>query len=406
APDSGTPEQRPPGWQPPPEPARPWAPPAAAPLPPPAAPPAAPYVPPAANPYGAPPPPPAYGQQYGQQAPSPYPPAPYGQQYQPLHQARPVYKPGTIPLRPLGVGDMFSGAVETIRRNPKATLGIAALVLTAFMMVPILGTLAWGAIQGFGSSITSSDTSDVRPEDVGLLITTFGGSILSWVATVVLTGMIVHVVEHAARGQKLGAGEAWKLTKPRVWRLLGLSVMTLVIIAVGIWLPLTVVVVLGFLASDVLGVLLLILAILGGIALSALVWARLFQLAAASVVLEQRNVFASMRRSWDLSRGQFWRIFGIALLTWLVTTIAGQFIAVPFAIIGGVGGAIWPDTLVGVLVLLLSTNVAAVVSGALTTPFSAGVAALQYLDQRIRKEGYDIALIAQVPVTHQPPMPR
>ena len=37
-----------------------------------------------------------------------------------------------------------------------------------------------------------------------------------------------------------------------------------------------------------------------------------------------------------------------------------------------------------------------IVSGALITPFSAAVAALQYLDQRIRKEGYDIQLIAQV----------
>ena len=74
-------------------------------------------------------------------------------------------------------------------------------------------------------------------------------------------------------------------------------------------------------------------------------------------------------------------------------------------IVAGIGPAIWPDTLLGVLVALLANNVAVVISGALTTPFSAGVAALQYLDQRIRKEGYDIQLIAQVSVPVPGPIP-
>ena len=49
----------------------------------------------------------------------------------------------------------------------------------------------------------------------------------------------------------------------------------------------------------------------------------------------------------------------------------------------------------------MAQNLALIVSRALTTPFSAAVAALQYLDQRIRKEGYDIQLIAQAPVPVQ-----
>lgn len=389
APDPGAPQQRPPGWQPPQEPTRTWTAPAAPPPPPP--PPSQGYPPPPAYP-GYPPPP------YGQQPP------PYGQQpYQPLHQARPVYKPGTIPLRPLGVGDMFSGSIETIRRNPKATLGVAAVVLTGFMLIPFLGTLAWGAVQGFGSRITdSSASSDLQPEDVGLIITTFGGTVLSWLATVVLTGMIVHVVEHAARGQKLSAGDAWRLTKPRVWRLLALSVLTLLVPLVVIWLPLALVVLVAYLAAPTAGLVVGVLGGLAGLVVMVYLYIRWFQLAAANVVLEQRNCFAAMRRSWELTRGQFWRVFGITLLTGLVAGVAGQFLTVPFGIVGGVAAAVWPDTLMGVLVALLAQNVAVVVSGALTTPFSAAVSALLYLDQRIRKEGYDIQLIAQVPVPARP----
>ena len=36
---------------------------------------------------------------------------------------------------------------------------------------------------------------------------------------------------------------------------------------------------------------------------------------------------------------------------------------------------------------------AAVVTGAVTNPFTGGVTALQYYDQRFRKEGHDIELL-------------
>jgi hypothetical protein len=39
-------------------------------------------------------------------------------------------KPDVIPLRPVAVGEIFGGALTSVRRNPKATLAIAAVVLT------------------------------------------------------------------------------------------------------------------------------------------------------------------------------------------------------------------------------------------------------------------------------------
>ena len=40
----------------------------------------------------------------------------------------PVVKPGVIPLRPLGVGEILDGAITTIRRNPAPMLGLSAIV--------------------------------------------------------------------------------------------------------------------------------------------------------------------------------------------------------------------------------------------------------------------------------------
>jgi hypothetical protein len=45
--------------------------------------------------------------------------------------------------------------------------------------------------------------------------------------------------------------------------------------------------------------------------------------------------------------------------------------------------------------MLLSSNVSTVLIGALIGPFNAAVLALQYYDQRFRKEGLDIQLLNQ-----------
>ena len=44
-------------------------------------------------------------------------------------------KPGIIPLRPLTLSDIFNGAVGYIRANPKATLGLTAIVVVVMQIV-------------------------------------------------------------------------------------------------------------------------------------------------------------------------------------------------------------------------------------------------------------------------------
>ena len=48
----------------------------------------------------------------------------------------------------------------------------------------------------------------------------------------------------------------------------------------------------------------------------------------------------------------------------------------------------------GALLLVLSSFLSQILVGAITTPFTSAVTALQYVDQRIRKEGLDVELIA------------
>ena len=74
--------------------------------------------------------------------------------------------------------------------------------------------------------------------------------------------------------------------------------------------------------------------LLAALAVGLFVQIRFFQLAAPALVLERTGVFASLRRAGRLSRGQFWRIFGILLLTALVIGVVGQVVAVPLAVVG------------------------------------------------------------------------
>jgi hypothetical protein len=76
---------------------------------------------------------------------------------------------------------------------------------------------------------------------------------------------------------------------------------------------------------------------------------------------------------------------------------------VPFALVAALGGFVVPADWAG-LVYVLATYVGLVLTQALTTPFTAAVVALQYVDQRIRKEGFDIELISAagtLPPTHR-----
>jgi hypothetical protein len=49
-----------------------------------------------------------------------------------------AHKPGAMPLRPLGLGDIYDAAFRIIRFNPKATVGSAVLVAAAGMSLPLL----------------------------------------------------------------------------------------------------------------------------------------------------------------------------------------------------------------------------------------------------------------------------
>ncbi len=305
-----------------------------------------------------------------------------------------MHQPGVVPLRPLTLGDLYGGATLTIRRNPSATVGLAALVTLAFMLVPIVLTVVLGA----GGALPSLDlnSSGSNPDSgVGIDAASLVSGVFGGLAGIVITGMVMRVMEQAVVGRRLRAGQAWRRARGRVLPLLGFSLLAGLIIGLVVTLPIGVGVLVGVLASSTgLAIGLGILGGLLGVVACVFFYVRFILLAPPNLVIEGNGVIGSMRRAWVLSRGQFWRLFGIALLTSVMAGIVSQIVTIPFTILGFVGLFFLPGSW-GVVGLLMCTYVARVITGAITSPFTGGVTALQYYDQRFRKEGHDIELLGR-----------
>lgn len=113
------------------------------------------------------------------------------------------------------------------------------------------------------------------------------------------------------------------------------------------------------------------------------------------VVLERAGPVRGLTRSWALTRGgQAWRVLGIILLAALLTGIFSSAVTLPIsAVVQALVGLTTDDLSAQLTGTVIIEHVVQLVVNAVVTPFSAGVTALLYLDQRVRREGLDMTMI-------------
>lgn len=338
------------------------------------------------------------GQQYaGQQ----YPGAPaYAVPGPPPGMLGAAHKPGAIALRPLGLGDLYDGAFRIIRYNPKVTVGAPVLVSAVALLLPVLLTalLSWGA----GLTL-DPESNDLSRGDVVAIVAIVGslavGALGQFVGTLLVTGMIAHVVLAAAVGRRLGLGEAWRATHGKRWRILGLTLLLALAwvvagaVYVGLWF-----VALQLTDSTAALVVFGVVMTLAAAAVAIFLYVRVTYLAIATLVLEDVGVLGAYGRAFRLTRGAFWRTFGIALLTTVVAQVAAAVLTCPLGILAGVVSVAVPpehEFVASIVLQALST----VLSAALVTPFMTTVSTLQYVDLRMRQEAFDVELMNRAGIT-------
>ncbi len=318
-----------------------------------------------------------YGQpQYGQ-GPVGYAPAPV--------------QPGIVPLRPLGLGEILDGAFRSVRANPRVMFGFTAIVAG---IVALLGALTQFLIlPAVAGAIASGTDTSLDPYGDGMALDTAAASlsmvgVLPWMllAQVVLTGILTVSVSQSVIGRKAVLADVWSRHWKRVLALVGLSVLYFV--AVLVLMGLLVAGVVGLVAARQDG-LAVAVGLLGGLAfLVGSVWLSVRLLLVPPVlVLEDLGVWESVGRGWRLTRGSFWRLLGIYLLTQLIVSLITQLVSAPLSIVIGLAMAFAPT---GVYIAAINIMYGFVLIPAIV--FTAAVTALLYVDVRIRKEGLDVEL--------------
>ncbi|MFE6748907.1 hypothetical protein ACFVGM_23855 [Kitasatospora purpeofusca] len=292
-------------------------------------------------------------------------------------------KPGVIPLRPLGLGEILDGAVSTVRKHWRVTLGLALGVAVVQQGASLGAQLA---IQG--------DTGDLTP-----VLTALISLPLSMLLGVIASALLTMVVSRAVLGQAVSIGDAWRDAKPRLLQLVGLTLLT-GLIAGGIVLlgfaPLIGYLVTGAEEPAIVG----LLVVVGLLSLPVAVWIGIqLSLAAPALMLEKQGVITALSRSRRLVRRSWWRICGITVLSQIIAAVVGGVISTPFTVIGMVIGF---DDFIGQVdagqtgsmpaAMLITMAIGGVLASTVTLPFTATIGVLLYVDQRIRREALDIEL--------------
>lgn len=247
------------------------------------------------------------------------------------------------------LGELLDAVVNLYRSNWKTFMGIVA-----FVVVPLQLLQNYLARDVFTTESFETTTEVGSGELVTLLI--FPVVQLLFV-TPFLTAAIARATSEIYLGAQPGVGDVYNFALRRTHSILWVTFLA------GI------VTVFGFVALIVPGVIFFVR----------------FQFSNAIVIVEGARGTKAMGRSWRLAKGFFWKIFGTVILAGILASIVGAIIQVPLEIAASAIGTN------GWLLRAIGTSAGQVI----TSPFSGMVIVLLYFDMRIRKEGFDLALMAQ-----------
>jgi hypothetical protein len=308
-----------------------------------------------------PPGPPPYGPQYGY--PSPGPPAP---------------KPGVVPLAPLDVGVVFSGAILTWWRNWKVVLSVSAV---AVVVATVLGTpfLRELVLLPADSNLPPQRMFDELVPHLQRLAWLFPLYAIAWsLVQGVAGGLFAVIARQAVLGRQPSWSQVWHEARPQFARLVGLALVLYLVVGVG-----------------------LVLCIVPGVIVFTL-----WSLAIPALMTERLGVGQALSRSYRLVIGDAWRVFAILALVAIAAQAAAAAVGSPFSAAqlffapmsaASTDAAVWGQVVAGAA--------AATVGGVITMSALPFATLLLYVDQRIRRERYDLQLAEEAATPGPEPSP-
>ena len=248
---------------------------------------------------------------------------------------------GSAGFQPRGIGDIIAAAFELYREHWVALIQIAAIIVIPLTLIQHFFT---------DQALKASPTVAVDQVNGTVTVTngSFGRSILilfvvgliGVVLTQVLTGAITRAAAGSLVGESVEPNDALRYGFARLWSILLVGILVGLCVVGG-----------------------LILLIIPGIIIAVKL-----AVSIPSLVIENQRGTKAMGRSWNLTTGHFWHVLGTYILAAIITGVISS-------ILSAIGGSNW-----------FVRSIFASIAGIITTPFTALVLVLIYLDLRVRKE--------------------
>ena len=294
----------------------------------------------------------------------------------------------------MSVGEWLDATFTMYRRNFALIASISAVVqipyaLLTWLLFGLTGITAFvrspfASLNG--QTITPAQAQQLLNSYVGVLAVSIGLLLVSILVVVPLgEAATTRAVSDRYLDRKSSLASAYRAAWSRLGALIAMIAILIGAYVGSIGLVIALAVLLGAIGGGGLGAL---IGVLGGIALIPvliILYVRTV-VAVPAIVLERASGWHGLQRSWQLISGRFWPTFGRMLLIGLIASIISSVIA---AIVELPGSAIDPGN------TFVFSQVASAIAAVFVGPITYIGVTLLYYDLRIRKEGFDIEMLAQ-----------
>lgn len=264
-------------------------------------------------------------------------------------------------LRPRRVGEILDAAIKLYFGNARVLMGSAAAIVVP---VQLLSGIVLMSAYNDGNDISSGFAGighTITPAEAhARLGATAINTVTQWVAGAFVLAACIKALSDAYLGESPTGVGSLRFGLRRLLPLLGLTIVY------------TIGQLLGFVALIITGI-----------------WLYgMWSVRVPACVIERTGPFSSLSRSYGLVKGRWWPVAGVLIVSYLMVAIIGALISA--GLIAAAVSNSNPSVQFAVTISVLS----GIISGVLLQPFSAAVVTVLYYDLRIRKEGYDLELLA------------
>ncbi len=263
-------------------------------------------------------------------------------------------EPTIPPFRPLSVSDLVDETFQMYRRNFLLFISITAVLVVPLAVINILQQIA----------VQRQSTTDGI---VGVSFMSLVVILLRYLADLAVLTAVIHAASEIRLGRKTSVTEAYFGGMERYAAVIRVSLLLFV------GLLLICITIIGIPVAVYLGV----------------AWA----LAVYVAVIEHEGAFASIKRSRELVKGNWWRVLGVTFLVGLIVILVQFIFAIPSVLLNMPVQFLGSSSTASASAITMSTifdTVGTIVTG----PIIYIACLLLYYDLRARKEGLDLELMA------------